>query len=304
MGAMTPTTTAQQRDGRKAPVLQVTPYDRISSTMIAIVLALIGAVACLVVVWFSNRPPDVRQTAPMEFVEFPGGVEEGAVDESFELESPEEETLDPSLAETVTEETQVQEMLETVMELSDQAASQVQQVYDVAAQSTGTPGSSKGTGRRPLGMGPGERGFPREQRWYVRFAEGGTLDEYIEQLDYFGIQLGVLLSNGQLVYLSDLKSAKPQTKTVTSGAGESRMYMMWRGGQRRQGDVRLFQKAGVDVTGATILHFYPRETEMMMAQLERDYRGRPSEEIRRTYFVVVRDRGAFKFVVKKQSYLR
>jgi len=287
----------------KSPVLEVTQYDRVSSSMIATVMGLILAVICLVVIWFTNRPPAPRQTAPLEFVELAGGVEDGAIDESFDLESPEEETLDPSLAETVSEETQVQEMLETVVELSDSATSQVQDVYDVAPQNTGKAGSSKGTGRRPLGMGPGKGGFPREQRWFIRFADGGTLDEYVDQLTFFGIQLSALFSDGRLVYLSKLKSNRPKTKTVKSGTGENRMYMTWRGGNRRQGDMKLFQKAGIDVSGAVILHFYPPETEAMLAQIEFEYRKRPSEEIRRTYFSVVRDRSAFKFVVSKQSYL-
>jgi len=297
-------TSARSSDGMKSPVLAPTRYDRVSSLLIAAVIALLIAVCALVVVWFSNRPPAARQTAPMEFVELSGGDPEGAPDETFELESPEEETLDPSLAEVVSEETQVEEMLETVVELSDKATSQVQEVFDTAPQSTGRPGSSKGTGRRPLGLGPGSGGFPREQRWFVRFSEGATLEEYVNQLTFFGIELGALFPDGRLVYLSDLKSPRPKTRVTRSGKGEKRLYMMWRGGQRRQLDIQLFRRAGIDVRSAVILHFYPPETEALLARAEFEYRKRPPEKIRRTYFAVVRDRGGYKFVVTKQLYVR
>ena len=285
-------------------VLAPTRYDRVVSSLVATLIALTVVVLVLIVVWYSNRPPSVRQTAPMEFVELAGGDPEGSPDETFQLESPEDETLDPSLAEEVSEETQVQEMLETVVELSDQASQQVQEVFDTAPENTGNPGSAHGTGRRPLGMGPGSGGFPREQRWFVRFPEGETLDEYVRELTYFGIELGALFPDGRLVYLSDLKSPKPKVRVVRSGKGEKRLYMIWRGGQRRKGDIKLFKRAGIDVSNAVILHFYPKRTEQMLAQAEYEYRKRPPQQIRRTYFAVVKDGNGYKFVVTKQLYVR
>ncbi len=285
-------------------VLAPTRYDRVVSSLLAALIALTIAVLALIVVWYSNRPPSVRQTAPMEFVELAGGDPEGAPDETFKLESPEEETLDPSLAEVVSEEVQVEEMLETVVELSDKASQQVQEVFDTAPESAGKPGSAHGTGRRPLGMGPGSGGFPREQRWFVRFPQGDTLDEYVRKLTYFGIELGALFPDGRLVYLSDLDKPRPKTRVVRSGKGENRLYMIWRGGQRRELDIKLFQRAGINVGNAIILHFYPPETERLLAQAEYEYRKRPPQQIRRTYFTVVREGNGYKFVVTKQLYVR
>ena len=144
--------------------------------------------------------------------------------------------------------------------------------------------------------------MPREQRWFVRFGDRGTLSEYARQLDFFGIVLAALLPGGKMVYISQLSKAKPKTRTVTSGSNEKRMYMTWQGGGRRKTDLELFQKVGINVGSGLIFHFYPNKTELMLARLERDYRKRPIKQIRRTYFVVRRKRSAYEFVVARQSY--
>lgn len=286
-----------------SPVLQVTRYDRVSAVMIVTVMTLCVATVWLSVVWATNRIRDAGDVVPLELIELPGGVEEGAVDETLNVESPEEETQDPSLAEELSEETEIQEMLDMVVELSDVAANQAEQ-YELQSQNTGTPGSKKGTGRRALGMGPGESGLPREQRWFVRFSDRADLETYAKQLDFFGIELGALLPTGDLVLVSNVSSAKPRVETRKSGAGEERLYMTWQGGTRRDADMKFFQKAGIDARRATILQFYPPKTETLLASLERGYRNRSPGQIRRTYFSVTRDRSGFKFVVTRQSFHR
>ncbi|MGH7200365.1 MAG: hypothetical protein ACREJB_07145, partial [Planctomycetaceae bacterium] len=126
--------------------------------------------------------------------------------------------------------------------------------------------------------------------------------EYARQLDFFGIELGALLPEGKLVYLSNLSNSTPSKKIISTGSGEQRLYMTWRGGGRKLADVQLFQKAGVDVRSATIFHFYPQKTEQMLARLELSYRNRPVREIRRTYFAVERAGNGYQFVVTRQSY--
>ena len=286
------------------PVMKTTGYDRVSSSMISICLGLIIGVVCLGVLWATNRIPKPPDPVPLEFLDLGGGVEDGTPDETLELESPEPETDDPSLAEEESEETEIQEVLDNVVELSDQASEQVQQQYEMAAMNTGKPGSATGTGRRPLGSGNGAPGFPREQRWFVRFSDQGTLNEYTGQLDFFGIEMGVLKKSGSIQYLSNLSAARPATRTANSGKGENRMYMTWRGGNRKQGDLKIFRKAGVDVGADLILHFYPPKTEALLADLELKYRNRKPEEIRRTYFVVQGSPGNYQFIVNKQSYFR
>jgi len=303
--AKPPAKTPPPADGR-APVMRVTRYDVVLSFLIALVIGVLLAVMWLSVVWASNRLGDTERTAEMEFVELSGGVSDGAVDETLRVDSPEDVTDDPSVSETPTENAEIEETFENVMELADQAVQQVQQQYETDSASTGPSGRAEGTGRRALGEGPGTGGLPREQRWFVRFGEKGTLTEYARQIDFFGIELGALLPGGKMLYLSNVNSEKPITRQASSGAGESRLYMTWQGGERSKADFDLFERAGFNVRGAILFHFYPPETEQMLARLEREYRNRPIEDIRRTYFIVRRVGSAFQyaFELTRQSYFR
>lgn len=293
-----------QNEYRQKPVMSVTSYDKSSAGMIAAVLTLLGITALLVAVYFTNYRPPKIDAVPIELVEMPGGYEDGSPDETPNLESPEEEVPDPAIAET-TDEAQVQEMLETIVELSDSATQQVEMVIQSeSSTNSGQTGSATGTGGRPLGMGGGGKGgFPAEQRWFIKF-DDDTLDVYARQLDHFGIELAAFYqSEAKLVYISDLARPKPTVREVKTG-GDDRLFMTWRGGTRRQADESLFKKAGYDATGIPIMHMYPKETEQLLAQVEVDYRNRRPTEIRRTYFSVRKDGAGFKFVVTSQSYLR
>ena len=301
MASTNPTAPSPVRNA-PPPVLQVTRYDRVSSLLMAVVIGLVLSVASLFVVWIVNRPPAPVEDVPLELVELPGGFEDGSIEETLRLDSPEDPTQDPSLAETPAEESEIQEVLENVLTLSEEATQIVQEQFETDARNQGRAGSATGTGRRALGFGPGESGIPREQRWFVRFDETGSIELYARQLEFFGIELGAILPGGKLVYLSQLTNPKPATRTVASGANEKRLYMTWQGGGRKVADMQLFQRAGIDVGGGTIFHFYPPKTENLLAQLERDYRGRPVDQIRRTYFAVKPMRDGYQFVVTQQTY--
>lgn len=287
------------------PVMRTTQYDKAYAGMIAAVAGLLGLTALLVAVWFTNRLPAPPEPVPIEIVEMPGGFEDGEPDESLELESPEEEVPDPAIAETTDEQSQIEEMLETIVELSDSASQEVDTIESESSKNTGQVGSASGTGKRPLGMGGGGKGgFPREQRWRIKF-DDGDLETYAKQLDFFKIELGALFRDGRLVFIKNLSSPNPTQRVVQTGAGEDRLYMTWRGGSRKQADASLFKKAGVpNASNAMLMHFYAPETEQLLARTEIAYRNRKSDEIRSTYFSVRKDGAGFKFVVTSQSYLR
>ncbi len=242
---------------------------------------------------------------PMEFSQSDGGYEDGVAGETLLVESPFEETPNPSPAEEMIDEVSMQEMLDNVVETSSAAGTRAANVVGSEfavgndGYNSGTPGSSHGTGR-PLGTGGGYYGgTPTEERWVIRFAEGSSIDEYARQLDFFGIELGVLLP-GRLIFVSNM-STTPMTREVNTGNGEERLYMTWQGGgTRREADVKLFQRAGVDASQGTIFHFYPRETEQLLMTIEQQYAGRRQQEIRRTYFVVERGGDGFVFRVTRQ----
>ncbi len=286
-----------------APEMRVTPYDRASSGMVAIVVGLMVAVFALVSAWMMNRSSDVESLVPVEMIEFPGGVEDGAVDETLLVESPEDPVPDAAPEET-DEEMEVEEVFDSVTELADVSAEQMLKQFESDAVSSGTTGSREGTGRRALGIDGGQGGLPAEQRWFIQFADQSDIQEYASQLDYFGIELGTILPSGKLVYLSGLSQPKPKIRETTSGKNEKRMYMTWQGGKLKLADRTLFKKANIDVSTSRVLHFYPRKTETLLATIERDYANRKISDIRRTFFVVEKNRNEYNFRVTRQSYFR
>ena len=284
------------------PELRVTLYDRVSSLLLAFVLALVVAVAYLGVRWATQHVWDVDDAPPMELVAIGGGEEDGLPDESQLLENLAEEIPDPSLSDLREDEVRLEEMLPAIVDLADQAADPAPAQVSADLQSSGKAGSAGGTGGAALGLGPGEKGVSAEQRWFVSFSDRGSLDSYAEQLDHFGIELGALLPGGELVLVSGL-SGTPKVRRAASGKDEQRLYMIWQGGGRKTADVALFKKGGVEVGGAPILHFYPGRTERQLLTAELNYRNRGVGEIRRTYFAVSRDGGGYKFTVTRQTYL-
>jgi len=169
---------------------------------------------------------------------------------------------------------------------------------------SGVPGSADGTGGRPLGSGgPGRGGAKREQGWIVEFADKGDLDSYAAQLDFFGIELGLLQKEeARLTYLSNVSRPVPTKREVRTGDAEKRLFLKWQDGSqdRIKADMELFQRAGIDGSSGVILHFYPAATEQMLAQLEVAYGNQQPTAIRRTYFRVRKAGSGYEFVVDRQ----
>lgn len=273
--------------------------------MIAFVIALaLGAIMAWLF-YLEVAPERLDFMVPMEMVENPGGVEDGAPDETLKIESPEEPDPNPTTTEEVIDPSQITETVETVVQISDRATEQAQDVVAQATEASGTPGSADGTGRRGLGNGPGQGGIPNEQRWFIQYGDKASIKEYAKQLDFFKIEMGVLLpASGQLIYMQKMSTPPAITKRVTSGKDEKRLYMTWQGGTRREADEKLFEQNNINAKGGTLFHFYPKETEQLLLQLEYNYAKRNAKEIRRTYFVVVKQGSGYAFVVTRQTYLR
>jgi hypothetical protein len=171
-------------------------------------------------------------------------------------------------------------------------------------------GKMQGDGRRPSlgtgggsgggdGSGTGTGGYPRHKRWEIYFQEGGTLELYAQQLDFFGIELGVV-GSGSVTYVRSLSQNPPQTRTGVAD-DEKRLYMSWRQGGLKKADTSLLSRAGIDASNKIALQFYPPEVENRLAQLEQGYAGRAPSQIRRTRFGVRGQPGAFEFYVIDQS---
>ncbi|HEY3969377.1 MAG TPA: hypothetical protein VGM05_32795 [Planctomycetaceae bacterium] len=289
----------------RPPVIRVTRYDQVSAFLFAIIGGLCFTVFLLAFAWYATRAPKPKEPVDVELFEEPaGGVEDGSPDETLRVDSPDPPSQDAAVGDTSSDQEDVQESLEQVVSQADNAVVETQRPLDLGVRNSAKPGSADGTGRRALGSGPGSGGgYPREQRWMVRFADQSNLAEYTRQLDFFGIEFGAVVK-GKLVYVSKLSDARPVVRTSNSGAEEKRLYMTWQGGGRKQADLQIFRKAGIDVGEGAMFHFYPKATEDKLARLELAYRNRAAREIRRTYFAVERTDGGYEFSVVHQTYLK
>lgn len=284
----------------RLPVMRETRYDHTSSVVIAAALVLAGSVILLITIWLSNLLPEQPN---LQIVIEPGNsaADDGIEEENLRVESPEDPSDDPSLSNDQ-QDTQLEQVLEEMLNATG-AATQLRLPTDFSdAASSGSPGSAVGTTGSPLGRGGSGDAIPREKRWSVEFAERGSLDEYAQQLDFFGIELGVAFRDGRIIYVSQLSSAMRKREARVED-GDARLFMSWRGGERVQADLELLEKAGVaDAASGQPLHFYSAETEALLARIETEYADRPPAQIRRTQFRVTGEPGDYQFVVVSQKY--
>ena len=302
MSTASATDRQQKHAPKRAPHTKITRYDIITATLIACLGMLGVTLITLIAIWLANLLP-TRVVLEPQMTAGDGGWEDGEEDATPDVESPEDPTDDPSVANDQSDVTELMEITDPVMEAADTAAALVEPTSYNDPNNSGNPGSAEGTGGRPLGSGgPGRGGAKREQRWFVQFADKGDLKSYAKQLDFFKIELGAMFAaERKLVYMSNMSSERPTLREVDTGDGENRLFMNWEGGDRKQADEELFAKAGVDAKQAAILHFYPTELEQLLAQLELGFAGRPANQIRRTYFEVQRAGNGYEFKVRDQK---
>ena len=281
-----------------APFLKFSGYDIVSSMMLAVAMTVVCAVIWAFSLFWSTLPPKLPDLVPMELVRIGGGVEDGDPNETLDIETPEETTTE------IQQQEEVKEEITMLTEVADQAAERMQEIQVEQNATAELNGAATGTGKRPLGFGPGNGGgVAAELRWFIRFADGSSLTEYAKQLDFFGIELGAIMPDGRLAYISGL-AGTPKVRYGTSGKDEKRLYMKWDAGDRRKADEKLFQKAGITVGKNVIFHFYPQQTEQLLVTLETNFAKRNLKEIRRTYFVVNTKGNGYEFQVTRQMYLK
>jgi hypothetical protein len=296
-------------------VLGESTYDRVTSFLMAVVLGAILVVGWLALVYASNQAYASRVTSPLQIIEVGGGggspdgtsgstekVDVPGADAASAASNNEEESGDfeePSVEQTPGA------MMDTVSEAGQSLAE-----VDIGATmptggqvASGKRASKLGTGGPGFGFGPGDGGVAREQRWSIIYSPGQTIDQYARQLDALRVELAVVASPEQLLYISNFSRATP-TKRHGAGRSDHRLYFLWQGKGRKPSDIELFNRAGVEIGDENVFQFYSPETERRLAELEVRYKGRSPGEIRITRFQVVPKGESYDFSVVAQETLR
>ena len=248
--------------------------------LLALVVLLGVVVFVLLVIWLTNRIFLRQAAVAVELLELGSG--EGPLGGGRELAEPIDEEIE-------VEEPAVQQ---TLAAIADAVALKSVQLDDPAWGGRAGPGEGGGTGS----------GSGATRRWEVRFIKGNTLESYARQLDFFGIELGVLMPDNKVVYAFNLAKRKPDTRTAAADQ-EKRYYLTWRSGGLQEADRELLARAGIPGTGRIILKFLPRKLEIYLAGMEKAHAGRHAENVRKTRFEVRPDgAGRYLFGIVDQSY--
>lgn len=301
------------------PVLGVTLYDRVTALLLTLIVTLGGVTLVFGALWAANHPwgPGTKiskimdQPTLTEDEDDFGGKLDGLPNDTDPFvpgvagrdpSTPQDDQRPssdaPDLNEVIT--SLVNQIGATSIDL-DQVTFQP----DIPRSYLATGSDSTGK-RGPLGDGPGkEGGVPAAKRWEIIFERGLTEDQYARQLDFFKVELATV-AGGKLYRVSNLASPQP---TVRVGQADKELFFQWRDAARRMVDLGLLRKAKELplAENAIVLHFYSRETESKLRQMEREYatqHGRADlHQVAKTKFVVKKTESGYDFEVAKQTYL-
>lgn len=296
-----PTSAAPRRQSaaaRRSTQLKVSRYDAAAGWIISLLILIGLAVASLFLIWATSRIFVTQAPVPVLLEEIGGGREDGVIGESMEIDAPDAEEI---AQESELTEPQIEQALDQITDVVATLQADLTTPAESEDIESGGGGKSHGDGRQVgRGSGSGEPGIPRAQRWEIYFQDGGTLESYARQLDFFKIELGVVGGTNQVQYAFHLAQPKPDTRVGPAG-DENRLYMTWRRGSLQQADQELVSRAGLSAAGRLVVQFYPPDTENLLANVERNFRGLEATKIRKTRFGVREAGSGFEFFVIDQT---
>lgn len=138
--------------------------------------------------------------------------------------------------------------------------------------------------------------------WELSFPDDISVVEYARRLDYFGIEIAAVSTQGKVEYIARAGQPKP-VKRVGMLADDPRLYLGWKTGELVAADRKLLAKAHIHTQGKELWHFFPAATQQRMAEAERAHAQRNPQEIRRTRFEIRpgQAEGSYQFVVIDQA---
>jgi hypothetical protein len=275
--------------------LRVSAYERVASMLLSLLVLIGAAVLTMFILWLTSRIFASQAAVPVQLEEV--GTGDTGLSGGMELDAP--------MAEELGMETDLEapNLEQTLAAVADAVANQVALLDDPALTEEMLSGKGGSTGdSRGLGRGSGSGGTGKRRHWEVRFPPGNTIETYGRQLDYFKIELGVLMPSNRVVYASNF-SARTPTRREGPADQEKRYYLSWRKeGGLEQADRALLSKANIDPGGGLILKFITEDLERRLIQLERNRAGDRADSVRTTYFGIRPKGGGYEFYVIDQTY--
>jgi hypothetical protein len=268
--------------------LNVPLYERAISVLIAMLCVIGFLVAAAAAIFFSLQVSQPLRAVPVHIVfGEDGGNDAGLSDPNVVIPGIQMEIEQNSFSEAI------ESLVQTV---SENAAVLAETVPDEDALLLA--GGKTGDGR-VKGNGTGLRGGVRQ--WEFQFGKGITVEEYAAMLDFFQIELGVLLPTGKVVYASKLSETKPVVREGDS-TDEKRYYLTWLKGSTEGADRELLAKAGVTDSSRLVIKFIPPELEYELKKQEEEYAGAKLPFVKQSFFRVQKERNStYRFVLYYQT---
>ncbi|MBN1910889.1 MAG: hypothetical protein JW818_14180 [Pirellulales bacterium] len=269
------------RPGTDLYRLKVSRYDRVSGMLLALVTLIGLIVSIMLILWLSGQFGENLTAVPVEFLP-PGDQEEDAAgpdNDDIEPPPPEEEI-----------EVETDDLLEAVVDANATR-------YASLRSRVSGDGHGKGGG----GTGRGRKGGPA---LIVRFPKGSTIQQYAQQLDFFGIELAVRQGN-TVYYAKNLSRARPTTSTgtVAEENAKKRLNLLASGRDELEASDRvLLKKAGITHPGRVFKFLDPRWAGRLYQLLKNVAGDRKVRSIR--YLVVPDGSGGYNFEVLGQPTFR
>lgn len=284
----------QESPGRHFPPnlqgcgMKVSRYERVASLLIALLILFGTAVLIAFLLWLTSQVFGSTKAVPVLLEEIGEG---GGLGDSMDLD------VEEIGLETDLEDPEFKDTLATIADAVALKTSALEDPTFLDNLEKGV-GGRRGEGRT-AGFGSGKPGKPRH--WEVRFIQGNTLRTYARQLDYFKIEIGVLLPGNKVEYAYNLSNDRPNRRTGPADQ-ETRYYLTWRQGVLEEADRELLTLAGIKSKGRLILKFIPPELEIRLVTMERERAGDDVDKIRGTTFQIREERGGYNFYVVNQTY--
>lgn len=153
-----------------------------------------------------------------------------------------------------------------------------------------------------LGAEPQIQRRAERPEWEIQFADDLDVGEYARQIDYFKIEIAATAKSGRTEYVREVTRPKPP-KHVGQLDDDNRLRIKWRKGTLHAADRKLLARSGINSQDKELWHFFTPDVRATLERLEREYAGRPPNEIRSTRFLVrAKERAAgYEFVVIEQD---
>lgn len=287
------------RTGDRNVCFGETVYDRVASALWALFFAFLLLCMTLICLWLHFVPlaaatSDVTRDSRQPGIEWVTETvpQEMVLADVDPVDVP-EPSLDPA-AEQYRSQENVSELLAVVSESAASSVESTMMPADSAEQ--GAEGESGVSFDSRIRQPPALL----RQSWVIEITKPRSLSEYTRMLDCFAIEPGVAFPNGEISCLSSV-STSPRVRQISDPAAETRFYTVWSDGSLQELDRQLFESVGIRTSGGKLLQFYSPETERLLEQKSLDFAGRTPEQIRRTWFSLVRVPGGFDFEVTRQT---